>query len=61
MVWLLGLKRCMMEAQDPHAGKALRGNFGGLPSTEKQIVIDGCNVAWNYASSSKFATEVRVV
>jgi len=27
-------------------GRVLSGNFGGLPSTDRQIVVDGCNVAW---------------
>jgi len=39
------------------SGKVLSGNFGGLPSTDRQIVIDGCNVAWNYNDCHGFSTE----
>jgi hypothetical protein len=37
-------------------GRVLSGNFGGLPATDRQIVVDGCNVAWNYNDCKGFST-----
>jgi hypothetical protein len=33
-------------------------NFGSLPPKDKQIVIDGANVAWYFTDSSFFCTKV---
>lgn len=33
-------------------------NFGSLPPKDKQIVIDGANVAWYFTDSSYFCTKV---
>ena len=47
---------CALQRQ-ASLGRVLSGNFGGLPATDRQIVIDGCNVAWNYKDCQGFSTE----
>jgi len=34
------------------------GNFGSLPPKDKQMVIDGANVAWYFTDSTYFCTKV---
>jgi len=47
----IAVARWRGEAATVPVGRVLSGNFGGLPATDRQIVIDGCNVAWNYNDS----------
>jgi ribonuclease ZC3H12 len=35
----------------------LSGNFGGLPNKDAHIVVDGCNVAWNYGECKGFSSQ----
>jgi hypothetical protein len=39
------------------SGRVLSGNFGGLPNKDAHIVVDGCNVAWNYGECKGFSSQ----
>lgn len=39
------------------SGRVLSGNFGGLPNKDVHIVVDGCNVAWNYGECKGFSSQ----